>query len=117
VRKKAEQEMMQTRDVAQPGLGDYRYGCANCQSIYKFDLLMQYWKAQKKPNLPKGKGKRCTIPDSIQKKIMEHYQNGMSQQKIADMMGLSRSQVQRRIARLSTINEQNKKKQNETDTD
>ena len=100
IRKDAEQIMIQTGDIAQPNLSEYRYTCANCQNIFKFDLLMQYWKAQKRPKLPKGKGKRCTIPDSIQHKIVEHHSKGMSQQKIADLVGVSRQQVQRVIARL-----------------
>ena len=98
IRKDAEQEMKQTKDIAQPRLADWRCACANCQNIYKFDLLMQYWKAQAK--LPPGKGKRCTIPESIQKRMLEYRYEGKKYREIAEIIGVSISQVQRIVKKL-----------------
>lgn len=65
-------------------LANYRYSCSRCKEI-RFDLLLQYWQEQKKrPALPPGRGRFCTIPAGVQNKIMALHSDGLSQQKIAE---------------------------------
>ncbi len=84
--------------------------CARCRlcdgGIYKADAIMGAISAFPSRKLT-GKGKACVIPVGVQEKVIEYRKNGLSQQKIADLIQetsgykITRRQVQKIIKKLN----------------